>query len=83
MRLKNELYASLKLNLTTSYGFKQFMGTAHIAQLKKEVRNGVLVKFYVGKSYRKTGYEDKALVEVLKFAFTTMELEKLSIKVMV
>ena len=73
-RLKNELYASLKVNLVTAYGLNQNLGTAHITQQSKNVKEGTLVKFYISKTYRKTGFEDKALIEVLNFAFNTMEL---------
>ena len=36
-----------------------------------------MAKFYVGKIYRRSGYEEKCLLEIMKFAFEVMELEKL------
>ena len=36
------------------------------------------MKFYISRTYRKAGFEDKALLEVLKFAFDVMGLQKLS-----
>lgn len=36
------------------------------------------MKFYISRTYRKAGFEDKALLELLKFAFDTMGLNKLS-----
>ena len=38
---------------------------------------GLLGKFYVSKIYRKSGFEEKCLIEILKFAFDIMSLEKL------
>jgi len=40
---------------------------------------GLLGKFYVSKIYRRTGFEERCVLEVMKFAFDIMKLEKLII----
>ena len=40
---------------------------------------GLLGKFYVSKIYRRTGFEERCVLEVMKFAFEVMKLEKLII----
>lgn len=36
-----------------------------------------MAKFYVGKIYRRSGFEEKCLLEIIKFSFDIMDLEKL------
>ena len=78
-RLRNDRYAALRLSLQTSYGWKQTIGTAHLVQQFVQEPKGLLAKFYVGKIFRRGGYEEKALIQILKFAFEVMELQKLII----
>ena len=37
----------------------------------------MLGKFYVCKIYRRSGYEEKCLLEIMKFAFDVMGVDKL------
>lgn len=74
---RNDRYAALKIVLVTNYGWKSTIGTAHITQLNCKERRGILAKFYVNKTYRKGGFEERCLVEIMKFAFDTMDLDKL------
>ena len=76
-RSHNDKYASLRLCLTTSYGFKLCIGTAHLVQGKVDSPKGLLGKFYVSKLYRRSGYEERCLIEIMKFAFEVMAIEKL------
>jgi RimJ/RimL family protein N-acetyltransferase len=37
----------------------------------------LLAKFYVSKIYRRSGFEEKCLLEIMKFGFDVMDLEKI------
>ena len=76
-RLRNDKYASLKICIKTGYGWKSFIGTAHIIQQNAGDTKGLLAKFYISRIYRRSGYEEKSLLEIMKFAFEVMGLEKL------
>ena len=68
-RIRNDKYAALKINIQTEYGLNLTVGCAHLIQQSTDDSKGILGKFYVSKIYRKTGYEEKCLIEVIKFAF--------------
>jgi RimJ/RimL family protein N-acetyltransferase len=75
-RQKNDKYASLSIIVETGYGWKTTIGTAHIIQQKLSEAKGLLGKFYVTKIYRRSGFEEKCLIEILNFAFEAMGLNK-------
>lgn len=76
-RLRNDKYAALKISVQTGYGWKTLIGTAHLVQQNASEKKGLLAKFYISKIYRRSGYEEKCLMEIMKFAFQVMGLEKL------
>lgn len=76
-RLRNDKYAALRISIQTSYGWKTLIGTAHLLQQNANEKKGLLAKFYVSRIYRRSGYEEKCLLEIMKFAFDVMGIEKL------
>ena len=76
-RLRNDKYAALRISIQTGYGWKTLIGTAHLLQQNATEKKGLLAKFYISKIYRRSGYEEKCLLEIMKFAFDVMGLEKL------
>lgn len=76
-RLRNDKYAALRISIQTGYGWKTLIGTAHLLQQNATEKKGLLAKFYISRIYRRSGYEEKCLIEIMKFAFEVMGLEKL------
>lgn len=76
-RLRNDKYAALRISIKTGYGWKTLIGTAHLLQQNATEKKGLLAKFYISRIYRRSGFEEKCLIEIMKFAFDVMGLEKL------
>jgi RimJ/RimL family protein N-acetyltransferase len=76
-RLRNDKYAALRISIQTDYGWKIPIGTAHIVQQNSASPKALLGKFYVCKIYRRSGYEERCLLEIMKFAFDVMNIDKL------
>lgn len=76
-RLRNDKYAGLRISIQTDYGWKIPIGTAHLLQQNSTNAKALLGKFYICKIYRRSGYEERCLLEIMKFAFEVMGIEKL------
>lgn len=46
-------------------------------QQNSTIKKALLGKFYVCKIYRKSGYEERCLLEIMKFVFDVMNIDKL------
>ena len=71
--VKHELYIPLKVSILTPYNLTIPIGCVILGKRKDEDKKTKILKFYMGKIWRNGGYEEKAFLEIMKFAFSNVE----------
>ena len=67
--VNNDLFIPLMLYVQTPYKVRIPIGFSIITKKSNRDNFGCLKKLYISKIWRASGYEEKCVVEVLKFAF--------------
>lgn len=68
--VKNKTYIPLKVCIETPYKLVIPIGCIVVSKKTEECAKAKVNKFYVGKIWRSSGFEEKALMEMLKFCFS-------------
>jgi hypothetical protein len=69
---KNEFYAPLKVSILTTYKLTIPIGCVVISKRNQPSVKAMMNKFYIAKIWRAGGYEEKTLMEILKFCFSNI-----------
>ena len=69
IQVKNKIYIPLKVSIETPFKLIIPIGCIVLSKWTDECVKVKVNKFYVGKIWRASGFEEKALMEMLKFGF--------------
>ncbi len=79
LRLKNEHAIAFRIIVKTHYSAEIAVGHAQIVKAHSTDEVASVAKFYISKMFRKRGYEEKALINVLHKAFHFFNVTKIVI----
>jgi hypothetical protein len=69
-RSRNDVYLPLCINIKTHYNQLIPIGAVVLLQ-RNQGHKMILAKFYIAKIWRRGGYEERSLIEVISFVFNT------------
>lgn len=69
IQVKNKVYVPLRVCIETPYKLIIPIGCIVLSKWTEDCVKVKVNKFYVGKIWRASGYEERALMEMLKFGF--------------